>query len=221
MEDMQFLSKNEAVFQLLRRQIITGELEKGRKYSATELSIRLKVSRTPVNYAIRLLKEQSLITVFPNVGFEVKTLEWEKIEELMDIKCQMEKLALKKIILSVSDENILILEIMNKKISQAIKQNNAREYYASTQGFHFELHRLANTQLCLDYLEKYWDYEGWYAVKIAENMEALLGICNEHERAIKLLLAREEKASYQLSEEHSFTCLKLLKTNIEKVFTVD
>ncbi|MEI7883927.1 MAG: GntR family transcriptional regulator [Clostridia bacterium] len=221
MEDMQFLSKNEAVFQLLRRQIITGELEKGKKYSATELSILLNVSRTPVNYAIRLLEEQSLITVYPNVGFEVKPLEWVKVEELMDIKCQMEKLALKRIILSASNEQILGLRVMNENIRLAIEQNNARKYYSSTQQFHFEIHRLANTQLCLDYLEKYWDYEGWYAVKTAENKHALLEICDEHEQAIQLLLARDTKASYELSEEHSVNCLNLLKLNIEKVFTVE
>lgn len=211
---MTYTSKNEIVFQLLREEILEGKLIPGTRYSATEIAEQLQISKTPVNYAILLLAEQGLITMLPNVGFEVKELAWREIEELMYIKNAMHKLALGWLMQVITKEDIAEFKKYLEKIKKSIEKANEKAYFMATKEFYFSIARKAGAKRCLDYYEKYWDYEGWYAVKIQENKHGLLALCQGHEKLIAALEGKDIPSLNLIADEHLEKSLILLKATI-------
>ena len=58
----------EQVEDILRKQIISGELKSGEKISVRELSDTLKISATPINAAVRTLVSEGFLVAIPRKG---------------------------------------------------------------------------------------------------------------------------------------------------------
>jgi DNA-binding GntR family transcriptional regulator len=84
------LSLAERVYQLLKAQIVEGKLAPGEKLDIFALADTLQVSRTPIKEAINRLTLEGLLTIQPQKGTFVSTLEPEKIRQVADIRLMME-----------------------------------------------------------------------------------------------------------------------------------
>ncbi|MFI9738813.1 GntR family transcriptional regulator [Nocardia sp. NPDC052278] len=78
------MTRVEAVAQLLRQQILSGELAPGEPIKDAELANRLQVSITPVREAVAQLIKDGLIEALPNKRRQVTALTLESATELMD-----------------------------------------------------------------------------------------------------------------------------------------
>jgi DNA-binding GntR family transcriptional regulator len=78
---------------VLREQIITGELEMGSKLNEREIAERLQVSRMPVREALPILESEGFITTQPRRGAVVHVLTLTDAVELFDLRRQLEPMA--------------------------------------------------------------------------------------------------------------------------------
>ena len=62
------VSLREAVYQTLRRAILTNLLKPGERLMELKLAAELGVSRTPVREALRQLELEGLVSIVPNKG---------------------------------------------------------------------------------------------------------------------------------------------------------
>lgn len=207
-------TKAEQVFQHLREEIVQGRMPPGVMYSAASLAESLRVSRTPVNHAIQLLHSQGLIELHPNVGFQVVPFQWQRIEELMQIKTQMEKLALQRMELYAEPQHLEKLGEGSRAIRRAVEAGDADGYYQSSLQYHLLLCDAGKAVMCRDYFEKYWDYEGLYAVNMAENRAALLAICDDHDEMLAAVASRDFAKAVAQADGHMARCLALIQKNL-------
>jgi DNA-binding GntR family transcriptional regulator len=84
------LSLSEKAYDILKEQIVQGNLKPGERLSVYELAKRLQISRTPIKEAIHRLSLQGLITIQSRKSTFVSTLEPRKVEELFDVRLMME-----------------------------------------------------------------------------------------------------------------------------------
>jgi DNA-binding GntR family transcriptional regulator len=75
---------------VLREQIITGELQMGSKLNEREIAERLQVSRIPVREALPILESEGFISSQPRRGAVVHVLT---LTELFDLRRQLEPMA--------------------------------------------------------------------------------------------------------------------------------
>jgi len=68
-------------YQALRERIISGEIYPGQHLVEVELATQLKVSRTPLREAFRLLAAEKLVEILPNRGVVVSRLSPDEIEQ--------------------------------------------------------------------------------------------------------------------------------------------
>jgi len=212
---IKYLTKGQLVYETLKKQITSGKLRPGQRYSASEIAAKLGVSRTPVNEAIKLLAEQGFVTILPNVGFEIRELNWADVQELMSIRCELERLALKWAIEKASEEEIEGLRQLSREIRQAIITKDKERYYHLNRKFHFSLYTIARAWRLRELHKKLWDYEGWYAAQLDTAPEQLLSLWEDHEKLINALMERDFSRASQVLDLHVQHCLQVLKENMQ------
>lgn len=79
----------------LREQIINGALAAGEHVKETRITRELRLSRSPVREALRILEAEGLVTLEPHRGAYVRTLSDDELREIFDVRLMFETHALR------------------------------------------------------------------------------------------------------------------------------
>ena len=83
------------MYEILRSELLNGDLRPGQKLKLAELTGRFGVSQSVIREALTRLTEQGLLVATPQRGFRVRDLSIEDIAELTETRVQVESLALR------------------------------------------------------------------------------------------------------------------------------
>jgi len=70
--------------------IFNFELIPGERFSETELTQRLNISRTPLRQALQQLEQQGFLQVLPKMGWYVAPIDFSAMDELYDLRILLE-----------------------------------------------------------------------------------------------------------------------------------
>ncbi len=90
--------------QQLRRDILFGVFMPGERLLAAELAKRYAVSLTPLREALQRLATDGLIAMTPQRGVRVTPLSLHSVEEIYELRCLLEPLALRKSLAHADEE---------------------------------------------------------------------------------------------------------------------
>jgi DNA-binding GntR family transcriptional regulator len=90
----------------LRQAILSGDLPGGSRLIQADLAAQLQVSTTPVREALRDLATEGLITLDRHRGGVVRELNWDDMEEIRQIRQQLDPLAIPLAIRGITDEEL-------------------------------------------------------------------------------------------------------------------
>lgn len=82
---------HEEVVDRLRDMIVEGELAAGARLHELDLAEALKVSRTPIREAVKLLATEGLVDLIPGRGARVAVLSGEMLQELLEVIAGIER----------------------------------------------------------------------------------------------------------------------------------
>lgn len=88
-------TRNEAIFSQIREDILTGELAPGTRLRFAEMCTRYNTSVGVVREALTRIAEQGLARSEPQLGFSVVPVSIEDLQELTDLRCDIEGLTLR------------------------------------------------------------------------------------------------------------------------------
>ena len=108
-EKKQMENNREYAYRLLRDNIMTFRLVPGQSLNENELSELMHVSRTPVHEAILMLKEESLVDVFPQSGSRVSGIDLETLNEGLFLRLQVEPVIISQTAGNLTKEEIVRL----------------------------------------------------------------------------------------------------------------
>ena len=83
-------SLGDQVYTMIRESIVYLRMEPGSMIYENELTVALKVSRTPIREAIRLLVSEQLLEVLPQRGTRISQISERKVGEVRFIREQLE-----------------------------------------------------------------------------------------------------------------------------------
>ncbi|MDF2716692.1 MAG: GntR family transcriptional regulator [Paenibacillus sp.] len=109
---------SEELVKYIKQQIITGELNPGDRIVETKLARELGVSQTPVREAIRHLHGEGIITIVPNKGPMVRTLDMKDVFEIYSVRSMLEGLAIRLATQNATEEQIAGLESFYEQMKQ-------------------------------------------------------------------------------------------------------
>lgn len=88
------------VYERLRDQILSGEIVPGSRLRPSELRVQLGVSVSVVREALTRLSEQQLVIAEPNLGFAVASLSRTALEDLIQVRIEVEGFAMSLAVLN-------------------------------------------------------------------------------------------------------------------------
>jgi DNA-binding GntR family transcriptional regulator len=107
------------IVSVLKRLIISGELQPGDRVLEADLAERLGVSRGPVREAFHQLEQEGLLVSSPHRGTFVATLPEDEIEEIYFLRAHLEGYAAKRVAAERRDEALPLLESLVQQMRSA------------------------------------------------------------------------------------------------------
>ena len=136
---MNHTSSRDFVYQALKENIISLNLEPGTNISEKEISEFLQVSRTPVREAFLTLAQEGLLEIYPQRGTFVSLIDLRQVEEARFIREHLERAAVRVACENFSDENLQNLEfnLMMQKV--CVREKNYKKLFELDEEFHYTI----------------------------------------------------------------------------------
>lgn len=118
------------IVEQLRSAIVSGTLAPGSRLVEIDLAERFALSRGPIREALRKLESQGLVTLRPNRGAIVRSLDLEDVLEVYLLRAALGQLAIRHLIGAglATDEVIANLT----KLEQRARKKSNRRHQAAT-----------------------------------------------------------------------------------------
>jgi DNA-binding GntR family transcriptional regulator len=98
------------IYALLKEQIITHTLTPGEKINIDQLSRELEVSNIPIREALSRLTAEGLVRMVPFKGMYVTNISLEDLDEIFELRMELESLAIRKAALEIPESSLSDIE---------------------------------------------------------------------------------------------------------------
>lgn len=210
-----FKTKNVAVYEVLRQDIVDGKLKSGQKIIMSDVAKRFGLSDIPVREAIRRLESDGFVQFTPHIGAVVSKMDEKEVVEIYLIRIELEALATRLAVPHVTSDDINYLEKKNHDMELAIERNRPEQLGALNKDFHLRIYRAAPYpylyKLISDLWEKVERTQSVFAY-VPERAEASVG---EHKQIIKALRSKDLPAAEKLIKEQKNRTMAALQQYIK------
>jgi DNA-binding GntR family transcriptional regulator len=192
----------EQVYATLKGQIHDFQLVAGDRFSEAELGTRLGVSRTPVREALFRLRNEGFLDVEPKLGWFVKPIDFDKLEELYDLRIVLELSS----VLRLCNRSIDPPELDALKdiwlVAAADRLTDARQVGANDEQFHATLVRAAGNG---EMARVHWDVTE--RIRIIRHLDftrpdRIEATYTEHAKILRAVIQRKADQAQLLLKAH-------------------
>jgi len=100
------LSLKDRVYQNIKFQIINNNLKPGIRLLEEEIAKAMNISRAPIREAFNRLEKEGFVTIIPRKGAAVSNITTQMIEDIFEIRENLESLAINNSLGKISMENL-------------------------------------------------------------------------------------------------------------------
>lgn len=176
------VSIRQKVCDFLRNQILSNHIPAGTRLVEGRLAKQINVSRTPIREALHILEMEGLLESIPRVGYRVKELRWEDVEELCEIRAVNEILAAKWAMKRLTSRELAAMK-HNIDTAEAEIQGGNPEYFVERDAeFHEMLVKASGSRRLLELCQMLRHHMLRYRVESLYVAEAGLRAVTGHRR---------------------------------------
>lgn len=193
-------TKKSFVYDLLKKQIISGELNAGAILNEADLAQELNIGKTPTREALIMLAHEGFVDALPRVGYVVTRLTLQDMLEIFSLRIILEVEAIGIASGRITDNDINRL-IANNKKEEALAQQKAdaslrEQGYQLNREFHMIIaqatgnNRLARLiQSLIDDLERALSFDP-YIADPTQHDEIILHLSNRDKTKAQAAMRR-------------------------------
>lgn len=151
------ITKLEVVYNVLRDNIVSGNLAPGTRLIISKIAKDLGVSEIPVREAIRMLEVQNFVTMTPHSGAQVVKFDVEVVREIYAIRGMLEGFAARTAMPFIKGK---VLEDVNKcldRMSKALEEDNVKKYGELNRQFHELIYQQSPIRRLKKMIDDVWD----------------------------------------------------------------
>ena len=134
----------------IREAIEKGLLKPGSRIIESVLSDELGMSRFPIREALCYLEKEGLVETVPFKGVRVSLITPKDIEDLMNVRCALEELAVRLAIERLDAKKIGVLQSIMDRMEQASGENIEEEILNADLSFHQSICEFAENSRLLN-----------------------------------------------------------------------
>lgn len=136
-------SLHDEVAAQLRERIFAGELAAGSFLDEVRLAEEMKISRTPLREALKVLTVEGLVRHEPRRGCFVNEVTEQDLDEIFPVLALLEGRCAFEAARNATDADLATLEDLHQKLQKHAKARRINEYYATNFAIHEAIIQLA------------------------------------------------------------------------------
>ena len=195
-------SIREKVYQVIREDILNGRIEPGERIIETQLAQQIKTSRTPVREALHTLEREGLLEAIPRVGYRVKKIDFNEVEELCEIRCANETLAILWAIDRITPEGIRELEKNVELSEKAVRDSKPSDFVKLDGEFHGILARSSGSERLTELCEMLRRLMLRYRIESIFLPETASGAIEGHARLVDCIKRKDKEGAIKAMRDH-------------------
>ena len=202
-------SSVDRVVQHLRQGIISGEYRHNTKLLPKTIAERCGTSFIPVRESLRILESEGFVIFRHNRGAWVTTLSISDLEDLYELRIELEGQAVRRA-RPCEERDIELLREIVDRIGIANQRNEVPKVVALNSDLHFLIYRRSNSPRRLKIIEQLWSHAARYqhmSVKFRHDAADA-----EHRQIIDFLAAGDHNAAADAMRGHLTSTVNLLRS---------
>jgi DNA-binding GntR family transcriptional regulator len=139
-------SLHDEVATQLRERIFAGELRPGMFLDEVQLAEEMKISRTPLREALKVLTAEGLVRHEPRRGCFVNEVTEQDLDEIFPVIALLEGRCAFEAAQNASDADLQALDDLHQKLARHAKAKRINDYYATNFAIHEAIIALAGNR---------------------------------------------------------------------------
>jgi DNA-binding GntR family transcriptional regulator len=193
----------------LREDIVSGRLRPNQRLVESDLAQGMKISRTPVREALKLLETQGYLSRLPSGRLIVTDHSPSQIRNLYEVREALETMALKLACQRATEEEIEQAGELHGRMLEVIRQRNVNQFIEMNSAFHNKLFSMCGNEQLWSLLQTYRDqYFDRRLVRVfnASDWRAMPG---QHQKLLDAVRRRDLRLAEKAVRQHITTALRI------------
>jgi DNA-binding GntR family transcriptional regulator len=204
-------TKNVAVYEKLRQDIVQGKLKPGQKIVMRDLAKEFGLSETPVREAIRRLQSDGYVHFTPHLGALVSKIDESELAGIYLIRIALEGLATRLAAPHITAGDIDFLTAKNNEMERAIERRRYENLGGLNRDFHMRIYRAVPFERLYKMIDDLWGaFERTQSV-FSYVPERAVASVEEHRRIIEALKAGDVDRADQLMQAQKERTMEALQ----------
>lgn len=205
LQDIQFLRSQplaSLVQKEIERQILSGELEAGKRLNELEIARTLGISRAPVRECLRTLEQTGLVVSRKNYGVYVRTVSLEEAREIYQMRSYIDAGVGRELAQNIAVSDFRLLEQMVARMEKAHAKRDAVAYHEINMAFHERMVELVGNRKLLDVYRKLLNELTLYRRQSLAQPGAMDHSAAEHREILAAIKSGEGDAAGRAMRDH-------------------
>jgi DNA-binding GntR family transcriptional regulator len=185
------VSIRQKVYDFLRNKILSNRIPAGERLVEGRLAKQINVSRTPIREALHILEMEGLVESIPRVGYRVKELRWEDVEELCEIRAVNEILAAKWAMKRITPQELAAMKANIDTAEAEINAGQPELFVERDAEFHELLVKASGSERLLELCQMLRRHMLRYRVESLYVAENGLRAVSGHRRVLECLVKKD------------------------------
>lgn len=206
-EDLSPLSNTtySKVRERLRRDILSNYFSPGTRLKIMELVKLYNVSQMPIREALQQLQGEGLIVIEQHKGAYVRHIDKKFVSNIYDIRRVIEVFMTLESLRFITDDILKKLWKIQAGCEKAARKGNLEQLLKYNTDFHGTLYTLSDNEEAFNLVQGHWQLINSLRISFGYGVSRGDEIIAEHERILRALEQRDEKA---LEEAANLHCLR-------------
>lgn len=193
-------SLNDSIYNALRQAIFRGDYKPGEKLTEPGLAKQFGVSRNPIREVLRKLQSEGIVEIPPRKSARVAMFSSKEIEEIIELRAELEGLSAKYATSRLSDETSKLFSKLLVDGNNAAEQENKSKIMKCNQRFHSLLASAGNNRYLADYVLNLRERTLWLFEEVTGGRH--LESWRDHSSIIEAILSKDNTLASNLASQH-------------------
>lgn len=187
---------------VIRAQIVAGELQPGTLYAVGQVAEKLQVSITPVREAMLDLAKEGLVEMVRNRGFRVRVLTDADLDQILQIRHMLEVGAVREITAQGLVDNFTVLRELADRTQKAADDDDLTGYLGMDRQLHLTLLAYLGNPRLVDIVGQLRDQTRLYGLGRLAGTQILLESIQEHYELLSAIEAGSTEHASEVMSRH-------------------
>ncbi len=195
-------SLTDEIADIVRERILKGEYEIGEKIKENKIAVELRVSRTPIREAFKLLENEGLIDYIPNRGCFAKGFTKRDVEDIYAVREALEELAVVWSVERISPDELEALEEQCELMEFYAAKQDSKKVLELNAGFHDVIYASSRSRFLAQVLRSYKAYLDKTRKSIFYDQAYLDSILKEHRIILEAIKNHDKEKAIAAMRMH-------------------